>query len=208
MAADSIAGSASNGADSQEPASSSVRPKLGNLSADPASFEEVYEKYFDFVWRTARRLGVGMDAIDDVMQESFLVVHRRVDEPRESALRPWLYTITLQVVRNHRRTLRRRSPHASTGPVDPDTLATSSVNPETSVQMREASRILHEILDGFDDSLREVFVLVELEQLSVPEVAAVVGANLNTVYSRLRLAREAFDAAAKRHRVRDTRRNP
>src|SRR4051812_22933519 len=98
-------------------------PESGTKAAEAKSFAEIYDRNFDFVWRVARRLGVAQSALDDVVQETFLVVHRRLAEPRSCTLRTWIYGITVQIVRNHRRSLRRKSPHA-TGEVgvDPDAL--------------------------------------------------------------------------------------
>lgn len=173
------------------------------VEGGPRQFAAVYEEYFEFVWRTARRLGVRPDAVDDVVQETFLVVHRRLSEPRSSSLRTWLYGVTVLTVRNHRRSLRRKSPHLQAGPVDPDRLPSAALGPDVSARKAEAARALEAILDGLDDDKRTVFVLVELEQLTVPEVAQIVEANANTVYSRLRLAREEFDAAVRRYRARN-----
>ena len=74
-------------------------------------FEEVYAQHFDFVWRTARRLGVGDLHVDDVVQDVFVVVHRKLAgfEGR-SSLKTWLYAITRRVVSDHRRAQKRRRP--------------------------------------------------------------------------------------------------
>ena len=70
----------------------------------------------------------------------------------------------------------------------------------------EGRRVLEHLLDALDDDKREVFVLAELEQMSAPEIAEALEMNLNTVYSRLRVARQEFDEALARHRARDGRR--
>lgn len=178
--------------------------------AEPTSFEDVYDRYFDFVWRIARRLGVRPGALDDVVQETFLVVLRRLVEPRTSTLRTWIYGVTVHMVRNHRRSLRRKSPH-EVGMRAPDLDLLADVEqdgPERAAQKAEAARTLYRILHDLDDDKREVFVLVELEQLPAAEVAEVVGVNVNTVYSRLRLARAEFDEAVRHHRARDEWRAP
>src|SRR5580765_6751726 len=75
------------------------------------TFAEVYEAHFAFVWRSVRRLGVDDAAVDDVVQETFVIVHRRLQEfEARSSLKTWLFGILLRVVRDHRRTLRRKSP--------------------------------------------------------------------------------------------------
>lgn len=175
------------------------------MADQPRTFSEVYDQYFEFVWRIARRLGVATDAIDDVVQETFLVIHRRLAEERTSSLRTWIYGITAHMVRNHRRSLRRKSPHAVGAPgPDPDALEDSRASgPEVSAQRAEAARTLHRMLEALDEEKREVFVLVELEQLTAPEVADALDIKLNTVYSRLRVAREEFEESLRRHHARE-----
>ncbi len=174
---------------------------------DGLTFEGVYEAHFDFVWRSVRRLGVSEGAVDDVVQEIFLVVHRRLVEfEARSSVKTWLFGIVLRVVREHRRHVRRKSPHSirPEPPTDPETLGDSpDRNPHESAAKTEAVRVLHAILDELDDDKRETFVLAELEQMTVPEIAQALAVNMNTVYSRLRAARQEFDQAVARHRARD-----
>jgi RNA polymerase sigma-70 factor, ECF subfamily len=170
----------------------------------PVNFLQLYDLYGPFVWRTARRLGVSEGALEDVVQETFLVIHRRFDEPRAGSLRGWLYGIATRVVRNHRRSIRRKSPHLIDSEwTDPDKLAATVAGPLENIERAEAARALQALLATLDDDKREVFVLVELEQLSAPEVAEALGTNVNTVSSRLRVARAEFEQAARRLRARD-----
>lgn len=168
-------------------------------------FDEVYREHFAFVWRSAKRLGVRDASIDDVVQEVFVIVHRRLrDFEGRSALTTWLFGITLRVVRDHKRSAARRpSGEGPSGPIDPDSLRTSSPGPSDSMEKAEAVRLLHTLLDEMDDERREVFVMAELEQMPMPEIAVVVGANVNTCYARLRAARQAFEASLARHRARE-----
>ncbi len=162
------------------------------------AFERVYEEHFDFVWRSARRLGVVDEALDDVAQEIFLVVHRRLAEfEGRSSLRTWLYAIARRVVSDHRRSARRKRPHTPL----PETLS-SAATPHGDAVRQEAAAILHAFLGSMPDEQREVFVLAELEQMTAPEIAEATAAPVNTVYSRLRLARQAFERCVARHRVR------
>ena len=176
------------------------------MAASGPDFLAVYDTYVDFVWRTARRLGVNVGSVDDVVQETFLVVHRRLGGEHIRSLRGWIYGIAVSVVRNHRRTLRRKSPHLGRGAestTSPDDLPDGAKDPFDIAHEAEANRLLHELLAKLDDEKREVFVLVELEELSAPEVAEALGLNPNTVSSRLRLARAEFEEAARRYRARD-----
>jgi RNA polymerase sigma-70 factor, ECF subfamily len=171
------------------------------------TFAELYESYFAFVWRTARRLGTPEANLDDVVQEIFMVAYRRQEdfEGRSSA-KTWLYGIVFNIVRAHRRELRAHHPHAllAEPPADPDLLADGADRPDERVAKSQAARFIERFLDSLDDDRRDVFVLAELEQLSAPEIAAALGVPLNTVYSRLRLARIEFSKAVARHRARDT----
>lgn len=170
---------------------------MSDPSSEPPSFGEVYEAHFAFVHRTVRQLGTDPSAIDDVVQEVFLVVHRklRTFEGR-AALKTWLYGIVRRIVRDHRRT-RVRKPASPTD--DFELFASPTRGPEEHSADAEAARILLRLLDELDDDRREVFVLTELEQLGAREIAEATGTNVNTVYTRLRAARADFAAALARH---------
>lgn len=173
----------------------------GGEAAGALRLEDIYEESFDFVWRSARRMGVAESSVDDVVQEVFLVAHRRLaDFEGRSRVETWLFGILLRVVSDHRRTLRRKGGLAPL----PEALADDSTArcPAERAETREKVRLLHALLDTLDDDKRAVFVLSELEQLTAPEIAEALGVNLNTVYSRLRVARKKFDEALARHRAR------
>ena len=178
------------------------------LAAAP-SFEALYDEHAPFVWRAARRLGVHEASVADVVQEIFLVVHRRLPEFRErTSVRAWLYAIVVRVVRDHRRTVRRKSPAQlqPDGPGDPEALVdTARPDPLASAERAQAIRLLYELLAGLDEDRREVLVLAELEQLTGPEIAEALGVNVNTVSWRLRTARRELQAALDRHQARQGR---
>jgi RNA polymerase sigma-70 factor (ECF subfamily) len=167
-----------------------------------SSFEDVYHAHFPFVWRSAKRLGVRDASLDDAVQEVFVVVHRRLaDFEGRSSLKTWLFGITLRVVRDHRRSARRRDAGSE---VDPDTLRAAGGGPAECAENSEAVRLLHALLDELDDERREIFVMAELEQMTMPEIAEALHLNVNTAYARLRAARQEFEQALARHRARDT----
>jgi len=166
-------------------------------------FRTVYEGHFDFVWRSVRRLGVHERWLDDAVQDVFIVVHRRLAEfEGRSTLKSWLFGIARRVAHDHRRRAGRkeRGDSLPDGLIDPQ-----AASPADDLQRSRALQVLHEILETMDDDKREVFILAELEQMTVPEIAAATDANLNTVYSRLRAARQTFDAAVARHQARERR---
>jgi len=169
-------------------------------------FHAVYDQHFSFVWRMARRLGVAEEALDDVCQEVFVVVHRRLAEfEGRSSLKTWVFGILHNVVLVHLRSLGRKSPaHRSHAPlVDPETLVDAAAGPYEQLSNAEASVIAQRILEQLDEEKRTVLVLVELEEMSVADVAEAVGTNLNTTHARLRAARKQFTQAVTRYRARE-----
>lgn len=177
------------------------------VDANPQlDFDTVYDELFPFVWRTARRLGVADSALDDVCQDTFVTIHHRLSEfEGRSAVKTWVFGILRNVVLVHHRTLGRKSPaHRSKSPlIDPGTLSAPERSPEEEASTAQRAVLARELLEELDEEKRTVLVLVELEELPVPEVAEAVGVNLNTIYSRLRTARKEFAAAVKRHRAKE-----
>jgi RNA polymerase sigma-70 factor (ECF subfamily) len=174
-----------------------ARPLPAPLSPDepPAcarpSFEEIYQQHFRFVWQAAAHLGVERTFRDDVVQETFVVAHRRLaDFEGRSTVRTWLYGIVRRVAADHRRTLRRKP--CGGGPVAPSTEAKA---PDASVEEAEEVRLLQRLLQQLDEPKREVFILAELAEMTLAEIAEVVGSNPNTVATRLRAARRELEAA-------------
>jgi RNA polymerase sigma-70 factor (ECF subfamily) len=171
-------------------------------TTEALDFEQVYDDHVDFVWRSIRRLGVDEGAVDDVLQLVFLVVHRRLPEfAGTSSVRTWLFGILLRVVREHRRTLQRKSPHLRHGPRSDDELAglpdlSPAANPEQALSRAEAARAINELLESLDDEKRAVFVMAELEQMTAVEIGVALGMDAKAVYSRLRAARTDFEHAA------------
>ncbi len=156
------------------------------------SFEEVYAAHVGFVWRVLRALGVPPGQIEDAAQDVFVVVHRRLREfEGRSSITTWLFAITRKVAASHRRKGARPAFEA-----DPVAYA----DPFADAARAEAAKTIAAILDRLDDDRRIVFALVELEQIAVAEVARMLDLNVNTAYSRLRLARADFAAAAKKLR--------
>jgi RNA polymerase sigma-70 factor (ECF subfamily) len=178
-----------------------VAPAVSTASVPALAFEAVYDEHFDFVWRTARRLGVPERSVDDAVQDVFVVVYRRLGEfEGRSTVKTWLFGIARRVAHDHRRRAQRKEADRE---LPAEVADRGAPSPRDAAEAAEAARVLHAILDTMSDEQREVFVLAELEQMSAPEIAEAVGAKLNTVYSRLRLARAAFDKAIARRRARE-----
>lgn len=167
------------------------RPALEASATDLAS---IYEAHFRYVWRCLRSLGVRDSLLDDALQDVFLVVQRKLEAfDGKAELRTWLYAIALRVARKYRDRARRepssldeeREANAESGAVE--------ASADTAAQNERLS-LARRALEVLDDGKREVFVLARVEQMSAPEIAEVLGVPLNTVYSRLRSARLAFEA--------------
>lgn len=171
---------------------------------DTLRVQDIYESHFDFVWRTARRLGASESQVDDVVQEVFLVVQRRLPSfEGRSELKTWLFGITRRVVYA---TVRRRGKQREIGlGEDSDIPDAHAPSAETQLATHEDTRLLYSLLDELDEDKREVFVLSELEEMSGPEIAEALELQLSNVYARVRTARLAFDAALKRYRAREAR---
>ena len=162
------------------------------------TFEAVYERHVDDVWRAARRLGVQASGLEDIVQEVFIVVHNKLaDFEGRSSIKTWLYGITLMVVRNHRRGRRRKPMDLGEGAEIALSNAPISEReqPDVLAERRRAGATVHQILDRLPDDLREALVMAELEGMSGPEIAEVTGLKVATVYGRIRTARVKFNEA-------------
>jgi RNA polymerase sigma-70 factor (ECF subfamily) len=169
--------------------------------AQPAGLPEIYAQHADFVFRNLRRLGVIESAIDDAVQDVFLVVHRRLgDFEARAQVTTWLFGIVLRVAQSYRRSAMRRRARLSDTPVSEveQVPVATTESPFERLERREATTLLHRLLDELDDDKRAVLVCIELEQMTVPEAAESLGLNLNTAYGRLRAARAAFNEAVAR----------
>jgi RNA polymerase sigma-70 factor (ECF subfamily) len=153
-------------------------------------FRSLFGENYDFVWRSLRRLGVAEGGVDDAAQEVFVVAARRLDDVRPGAERPFLYQTARRVASEARRA-RRRKGEAVTEELLADHVDPAPT-PEDVVGVRRAQALLDEILDGMDDDTRDAFLLFELEGLSKPEVASILGIPEGTAASRLRRGREFF----------------
>jgi RNA polymerase sigma-70 factor (ECF subfamily) len=167
------------------------------------SFAEVYKQYFDFVWSSARHLGVGNAAIDDVVQEAFIVIHERLHTLQQpESLRSWIYGVVRRTVSGHRRTNRPEEDAVARYETVAPTLSAPPTTPLDAVEQNAQLELLSSLLAELDEAKREVFILAELEELSVPEIAEALEIPLNTAYSRLRAARQAFEAGLSRRAAR------
>ncbi len=164
-------------------------------------FRAVYEQHFDFVWRSLRRLGVPEADVPDAAQEVFLVVLRRLGEFEGRArLTTWLFRICLRVTQERHRHVRTRREQLDEQAIDDCIDEQGDLGQQA--ERREQVAQLDEALARLDLDQRAVFVLFELEEMSGEEISEALSIPLGTVYSRLRLGREAFRKAFQRVQAR------
>jgi RNA polymerase sigma-70 factor (ECF subfamily) len=168
-------------------------------AASPVTIEQIVKDHGAFVWRSIRRLGVAEGEIDDVAQLVFLQARERLAELGPDRARGVLYRLALGLASNHKRAQRRRRE---------DSLADEGVRAvvEQAASRGPAERVeqralLDRLLEPLDLDLRAVLVLHEAEELSVPEIAELLGIPTGTAASRLRRAREEVKATLLRARA-------
>jgi len=186
------------GFSASEPPAPSPEP----ASQDVPPFKVVYQEYFDFVWTSARRLGIQPSGMDDLIQEVFLVIHSKLHTvEKRSSLRSWIYSVVRRTASNHRRA-RRAHADASSGPPGDGEALSREPTPLENTERNAGFQLLMSLLEQLEEPKREIFSLVDVEDLSVPEAAELLGIPLNTAYSRLRVARQNFEVALARHEAR------
>ncbi len=175
-----------------------------NYIASPLpTFANLYHNYFDFVWSAARYLGVEASEIDDVVQEVFFTIYGRLHTiERPEALRSWIYGVVRRIVSKYHRKKRTRLIETGADRLEPEMLQPEWRTPQHVAEQHEQTILLLSLLEKLDTSKREVFVLAELEEMTAPEIAGAVGVPLNTVYSRLRAARQELEEALHRYHAR------
>ena len=177
-------------------------PQSAAVCAQPLSFSEVYEGYFDFVWRAAANRGIPAGALDDVTQEVFIVIARKLPEfEGRSSVRTWIAGIVRRVAADF---VRKRGNR----PSGDESLVQEPAGPVVTtaeLERKAAVELLELLLARMSDEQREVFVLHELEELSGAEIAELTNTNENTVWTRLRAARRIFQEGVSRNRARHER---
>ena len=180
--------------------SSRPRPTEALTEHEASRLAELLRAHYLRVWRTLRRLGVDAGCADDAAQEAFIVLSRKLNDVRAGCEHTFLLSCAVRIAANYRRTWRVKhevaDEHALADEKDP------RPNAEQLLDHKRLRQALDELLDGFPEDIRTVFVLFELEGLSMPEISQVTETKQGTVASRLRRGRELFQAGAKRLRAR------
>lgn len=186
-----------------EPPASSRTGHLRVVGAErrnDARTRVLVDEHFNFIWRSLRRMGVPEADVDDAVQEVFIVASRRVDSIEPGCERSFLFGTAIRVASNRRRQVARRREQRDATIID---IRDPAPDPEATTEFARTREKLQRVLDELSVELRAVFVLFEIEELSVPQIAELVGIPEGTVASRLRRAREAFQAAVRRAHARD-----
>ncbi len=162
---------------------------------DDLTFERVFREHAAFAGRVLRRFGVQPRDLADAAQDVFLVVHRRLPELEQpAALRTWLYRICARVAADYRKRAHRRYERFDQGEAD----APVADGQESDARHAQLVAQLERTLDALGDEQRQVFVLFELEELRMIEVAELLGCPLKTAFSRLYAARREVRAELRR----------
>jgi RNA polymerase sigma-70 factor (ECF subfamily) len=172
---------------------------LQNELRDTAAFQRVFDTHAAMVWRTVRHLGVHPSEIEDVCQEVFVVVHRRLPEfdvEGPASMTTWLYAVCVNVIRNHVRRAYRSREESMASPPEP----AADASHEDALDRARAATRLQRKLAMLDDDKREVFLLHDVEGVAMKEIAVALGIPLQTGYSRLRVARQRLEAELAKER--------
>ena len=163
------------------------RRSTGGSSCIDADLAKTYREQYGFVWRSLRRLGVPDDAVDDAVHDVFVVAARRLQEfEGRAAVTSWLFAVAVRVSKHQRRSIARHRRRKDALAAEDDAHGSSHSG---DFARQDAARILHGLLARIDEPLRHVYILLELEQMTGREVAAILSINVPTVHSRLRSAR-------------------
>jgi RNA polymerase sigma-70 factor (ECF subfamily) len=165
--------------------------------AQPLDTAALVRAHAASLWRALRRMGVREADVEDMCQEVFLVAYRRRNDfEGRSSVRTWLYGIAARVAADYR----KRASHRHETQSDSVSEEGAGGQQEETVARQQARAMLDALLDDLDSDKRAVFVLYEIEELSMNEVASALGCPLQTAYSRLHAARARVADGVKRMR--------
>ena len=164
----------------------------------PSNLAQIYSEHSKLVWLMLSRLGVRDADLEDVLQEVFLVVFRRLDSiENEGALRSWLFSVCRRSAANYRRRAYRVHESVASGEEELDVVS-DAASPEQDAQASEARATLEQVLSGLSDEKRVAFVMFEIEMRTSEEIADALGIPIGTVHSRIYSARKDVERIAMR----------
>jgi RNA polymerase sigma-70 factor (ECF subfamily) len=160
---------------------------------------DLFDVHAAYVWNTLRRLGVSPSDVEDLTHDVFLQVHARLgDYDPGRPVRPWLFGFAFRIASQHRRRAHRRRETQG----EPDMAAHPGARADEQLALEDDRRMVQAALDAIDLDRRAVFILYEIDGVSMSEIANGLGIPANTAYSRLRVGRGEFRAAVQRLRSR------
>jgi RNA polymerase sigma-70 factor, ECF subfamily len=170
------------------------REAVSTLQATPSTLKELVLEHVDFVWRSLRRFGVPAAEVDDATQQVFLVADAKRSQILAGNERAFLIAVALRVASHARRAEQRRQ--AGRQLLASGSVAEESASPEQLAQRSEARVLLDRVLNEMPERFRTVFVLSELEELTIAEIADLLKLPPGTIASRIRRARVVFHEQA------------
>ena len=176
----------------------SAAPPTEKVETQALDFQAIFNDHGAYVWHSLRRLGIARADLEDLTHDVFILVYRQLHQyDPDRPIRPWLFAFAFRKASEYRRKsyVRLELINGGGDMVDPRPTALDRVLYQESLELG------HSALAELDIAQRAVFVLHELDEVPIPEVAVALGIALNTAYSRLRLARAAFDKAVRRLRL-------
>ncbi|MEN0067208.1 MAG: sigma-70 family RNA polymerase sigma factor [Myxococcota bacterium] len=160
---------------------------------EPAATDiaSLFDAHAEYLCRVVHRLTGSRETAEDVVQDVFILAHQRRFELEDRVgIRTWLYRAAVNHVRHRRRSFVRYQGLLDRFQAQPTHLPDDS--PDDLVDRHKHAQLIHACVQRLSDKQREVFVLYELEELEGAEIAQILEIPVNTVWSRLRLARAAF----------------
>jgi RNA polymerase sigma-70 factor (ECF subfamily) len=154
-----------------------------------ARLERAFEQHSSFIWRSVRRLGLSIDESNDATQQAFLIAARRIDEIEPGKERSFLFQTARRIVLRVRRDYATSREHMGE---ELDHHADPRPGADDELGAQRSLAVLQQILDAMDDDRRAVFILYEIERITMAEIATILEIPPGTVASRLRSAREQF----------------
>lgn len=164
------------------------------MQREPERVRAIVQAEHAFVWRSLRRLGVPADAVDDATQQVFMVLCRRIGDVGQGQERSFLFGSAVRVASEFRR---RSFRHREVLEDAIDARAGTGESPENALQQRQDRELLDAMLDELPMEQRTVFVLYELEELTMVAIAELLAIPQGTVASRLRVARGRIEQRAR-----------
>jgi RNA polymerase sigma-70 factor (ECF subfamily) len=172
-----------------------VAPQDEAQTISASELKHIYKEHFSYVWHSLRRLGILEKDLEDLSHDVFIAFYKNGSFDRSRAIKPWLFGICFRVASDHRR---RAYVRLEVAPKDEAAWAGQAPPADELYDEQARRRLVQNALETLDMDQRSVFIMHDIDGYSMPEIQAVLDVPLNTLYSRLRLARNHFANAVKK----------